>query len=63
MNKLSAKVRFLVVISLLVFWVACAPGIYPVANNDSIKKDVYYLASDKLEGRKAGEKGDLLAAL
>ena len=62
MNKLSAKVRFLVVISLLVFWIACAPGIYPVANNDSIKKDVYYLASDKLEGRKAGEKGDLLAA-
>jgi aminopeptidase YwaD len=62
MNKLFAKARFLVVFTGLVIWVSCSPGIYPVGSKDSIKKDVYYLASEKLEGRKAGEKGDLLAA-
>jgi hypothetical protein len=31
-------------------------------NVGQIRKDVYYLASDRLEGRKPGEKGDLLAA-
>jgi aminopeptidase YwaD len=62
MNKLSVRVRFLVVFTGMVIWVACSPGIYPVGSTDSIKKDVYYLASEKLEGRKAGEKGDLLAA-
>lgn len=30
---------------------------------DSIRKHVYYLASDKLEGRKAGNDGDSLAAI
>ena len=62
MNKLSVKLRFFVVFAFMAFWVACSPGIYPVGNKDSVKKDVYYLASEKLEGRKAGEKGDLLAA-
>jgi aminopeptidase YwaD len=62
MNKLSFKVRFFIVFALMAFLVACSPGIYPVGNKDSVKKDVFYLASEKLEGRKAGEKGDLLAA-
>ena len=63
MNKLSVKVRFFAVIALMVFGVACTPGIYPVGDKDSVRRDVYYLASEKLEGRKAGEKGDSLAAL
>jgi aminopeptidase YwaD len=62
MNKLSVKFRFFVVIAGMAFWVACSPSIYPAGDNNSVKKDVFYLASEKLEGRKAGDKGDWLAA-
>jgi aminopeptidase YwaD len=62
MNKLSYKARYFVVFTGMIILVACSRGIYPVASKDSLKKDVYYLASEKLEGRKAGEKGDWLAA-
>jgi aminopeptidase YwaD len=63
MNKLSLKGHLLALALLWVGFAGCSPGFYPAKTGKTIKDDVGYLASDALQGRKSGEKGDSLAAI
>jgi hypothetical protein len=58
-NKSIGIIKIVSIIGLL-FIAACAPQ--KVNLEDSLKSDITYLASDALEGRMTGEKGELLAA-
>ncbi|RIJ46720.1 M20/M25/M40 family metallo-hydrolase [Maribellus luteus] len=52
--------------TILLLWVlaltACGPKFNPEITVDDLKENIYYLASDSLQGRKSGEPGGLLAA-
>ena len=52
------------IVILLIFGVlpVFAQKVNPEITVDELKKDIGYLASDELQGRKSGEKGDLMAA-
>ncbi|MCE4564209.1 M20/M25/M40 family metallo-hydrolase [Maribellus sp. CM-23] len=52
--------------TILLLWVlaltACGPKFNPEITVDDLKENIYYLASDSLQGRKSGEPGGFLAA-
>lgn len=62
MNNKIFKMRLLAFFLLLVAVPAMAQKSNPEITVDEIKKDIGYLASDELKGRKSGEAGDLQAA-
>ncbi|MCK3685019.1 M20/M25/M40 family metallo-hydrolase [Maribellus sp. YY47] len=54
------KITLLLLVILA--FTACAPKFNPEISVDDLKENIYYLASDSLQGRQSGEKGGLLAA-
>ena len=52
----------LILLALVAFLFSCGKKFNPEITVDELKESVYFLASDSLQGRKAGEKGDKLAA-
>jgi len=62
MNIKIFKMRLLAFLLLLIAVPAMAQKSNPEITVDEIKKDIGFLASDELKGRKSGEAGDLQAA-
>jgi aminopeptidase YwaD len=63
MNRLFQRNIIVAGIILVMTGFSCSPKFYPASEKETVKKDVYYLASERLKGRKAGEKGDSLASV
>ncbi len=51
-----------ILLLLVLALTACGPKFNPEITVDDLKENIYYLASDSLQGRKSGEPGGLLAA-
>lgn len=51
-----------ILLLLVLALTACGPKFNPEITVDDLKENIYYLASDPLQGRKSGEPGGLLAA-
>lgn len=56
------RMKVLLPVAFLLFFVSCAPKFNPEVSIDDIKENIYFLASDSLQGRKSGTLGDKLAA-
>lgn len=54
--------KFFAILFLLTLFVSCGKKFNPEITTEELKESVYFLASDSLQGRKAGEMGDKLAA-
>ena len=62
MSKLLSA-RIAKIFIFLAGFIGCSHPFYPVHGEEPVKKDIVFLSSVALEGRKSGGKGDTLAAL
>lgn len=54
--------KWIIFVLIAASFAACSPKFNPAITVSDLRKNIEYLASDSLKGRKSGEAGDLLAA-